>query len=109
VPASPKRERRPRAAEARFDGTVLSAQQQTETVLDAYVREMDGHQELRQARDSVTDAPSQARTLLQFGRTGVLDVFNVEASLATTESAVAAPHATIADARVNVFLALGAG
>jgi len=97
------------AAEARFDGTVLSALQQTETALDAYVREMDRNLQLRQARDSAADATSQARTLLRFGRTGVLDVLNVEASLATTESALAASDAAIADAQVNVFLALGGG
>ena len=97
------------AAEARFDGTVLSALQQTETALDGYVREIDRNQELRQARDSAADATSQARTLLRFGRTGVLDVLNVEASLATTESALAASDAAIADAQVNVFLALGGG
>jgi hypothetical protein len=48
--------------------------------------------------------------LLRFGRTGVLDVLNVEAGLATTEStAVAVSDAAIADAQVNVFLALGNG
>jgi NodT family efflux transporter outer membrane factor (OMF) lipoprotein len=97
------------AAEARFDGTVLSALQQTEATLDAYVREIDRNLELKQARDSAAEATSQARTLLRFGRTGVLDVLNVEASLATAETALAASDAAIADAQVNVFLALGGG
>jgi outer membrane protein TolC len=60
-------------------------------------------------RDSAADATSHARDLLRFGRTGVLDVLNVEAGLATTESAVAAPDTTIADTQVNVFLALCGG
>jgi NodT family efflux transporter outer membrane factor (OMF) lipoprotein len=97
------------AAEARFDGSVLSALQQTETALDAYVREIDHNLELKQARDSAAEATSQARTLLRFGRTGVLDVLNVEATLATAETALAASDAAIADAQVNVFLALGGG
>ena len=97
------------AADARFDGAVLTALQQTETALDAYVREMDRNRELRRARDRAADATRQARTLLRFGRTGVLDVLNVEASLAATETALAASDAAIADAQVNVFLALGGG
>lgn len=97
------------AAEARFDGTVLAALQQTETALDGYVREIDRNLELKQARDSAAQATRQARTLFRFGRTGVLDVLNVEATLATAETALAASDAAIADAQVNVFLALGGG
>src|SRR5262249_44954041 len=97
------------AAEAGFDGTVLSALQQTETTLDAYLREIERNPELKQARDSAAEATDQARTLLRFGRTGVLDVLNVEASLAATETALASSDAAIANAQVNVFLALGGG
>jgi NodT family efflux transporter outer membrane factor (OMF) lipoprotein len=96
-------------AEARFDGTVLNALQQAETALDAYVREIERNRELKQARDSAAEATDQARTLLRFGRTGVLDVLNVEASLAATETALASSDAAIANAQVNVFLALGGG
>ena len=60
-------------------------------------------------RDSAADATSQARNLLWFGRTGVLDVLDVEASLAATESAVAASDAAIADAQVSVCPVLGGG
>jgi NodT family efflux transporter outer membrane factor (OMF) lipoprotein len=98
-----------RAAEARFDGAVLSAIQQTETALDGYVREIERNTELKAARDSAAEATRQAHTLLRFGRTGVLDVLTVEASLAATESALAASDAAIADAQVAVFLALGGG
>lgn len=98
-----------KAAEARFDGTVLSALQQTETALDAYAREIDRNLELKRARDSAAQSTSQARTLLRFGRTGVLDVLNVEANLATAESALAASDAAISDDQVAVFLALGGG
>jgi hypothetical protein len=94
---------------ARFDGTVLNALQQTETTLDAYVREIERNRELQQARDSAAEATDQARTLLRFGPTGVLDVLNVEASLAATETALASSDAAISNAQVNVFLALGGG
>jgi NodT family efflux transporter outer membrane factor (OMF) lipoprotein len=96
-------------AEAEFDGVVLSALQQTETALEAYLREIDHNRELRQARDSAAEATDQARTLLRFGRTSVLDVLTVDASLATAETSLAASDAAIADAQVNVFLALGGG
>jgi NodT family efflux transporter outer membrane factor (OMF) lipoprotein len=97
------------AAEARFDGAVLLALQQTETALDAYVREIDHNRELRQARDSAGKASSQATTLFRFGRTGILDVLNAESSLATAETAVAASDEALADDQANVFLALGGG
>jgi NodT family efflux transporter outer membrane factor (OMF) lipoprotein len=97
------------AADARFDGAVLLALQQTETALDAYVREIDHNRELRQARDSAGKASSQATTLFRFGRTGILDVLNAEASLATAETAVAASDRALADDQTNVFLALGGG
>jgi NodT family efflux transporter outer membrane factor (OMF) lipoprotein len=97
------------AAEAEFDGTVLTALQQTETALDAYVREIDHNRALNRARDSADRATSQARTLFRFGRTNILDVLDAEASLASAENAVAASDAAMADAQVNVFLALGGG
>ncbi|HEX9464001.1 MAG TPA: TolC family protein [Alphaproteobacteria bacterium] len=96
-------------ANAQFDGTVLTALQQTETALDGYVREIDHNRELSQARDSAAKATDQARTLFRFGRIGFLDVLTAEASLATAETALAASDAAIADAQVNVFLALGGG
>ena len=97
------------AADARFDGAVLLALQQTETALDTYVREVDHNRELRQARDSAAKASSQATTLFRFGRTAILDLLNVEASLATAETAVATSDEALADDQANVFLALGGG
>jgi len=88
---------------------VLTALQETETALDAYVREIEHNWELKQARDSAARSSDQARRLFRFGRTGVLDVLNADASLATAETALAASNAAIADAQVNVFLALGGG
>jgi NodT family efflux transporter outer membrane factor (OMF) lipoprotein len=97
------------AADARFDGAVLLALQQTETALDSYVREIDHNRGLRQARDSAASANSQATTLFRFGRTAILDVLNAEANLATAETAVAASDQALADDQANVFLALGGG
>jgi NodT family efflux transporter outer membrane factor (OMF) lipoprotein len=97
------------AADARFDGTVLSALQQTETALNSYVSEIDHNRKLRQARDSAATASRQASTLFHFGRTGILDVLSAEANLAIAETAIAASDETLADDQANVFLALGGG
>jgi outer membrane protein TolC len=45
------------AADARFDGAVLTALQQTETALDTYVREIAHNRELVQARNSAAKPP----------------------------------------------------
>ena len=97
------------AAEAKFDGAVVAALQQTDTALNGYVRELDHHHELVQARDSAAKSVDQARTLFRFGRTGILDVLNAEANLASTEAAVAASDTAVADAQIRIFLALGGG
>jgi NodT family efflux transporter outer membrane factor (OMF) lipoprotein len=97
------------AADARFDGTVLSALQQTETALNSYLSEIEHNRKLRQARDSAATASGQATTLFHFGRTGILDVLSAEANLAIAETAVAASDEALADDQANVFLALGGG
>jgi NodT family efflux transporter outer membrane factor (OMF) lipoprotein len=97
------------AADARLDGTVLSALQQTETALNSYVSEIDHNRKLRQARDSAATASGQASTLFHFGRTGILDLLSAEANLAIAETAVAASDEALADDQANVFLALGGG
>jgi NodT family efflux transporter outer membrane factor (OMF) lipoprotein len=97
------------AEQASFDGTVLTALQQTETAVDTYVNEIKHNRTLKEARDSAAKATGQARALFRFGRTTTLDVLNVEATLATAETAVAGSDAAIADDQVNVFLALGGG
>lgn len=97
------------AAAARFDGVVLTALQQTESALDAYVREIEHNRDLRLARDTAAQATAQAMMLFRFGRTDILDVLTVEATLAAAETAVAASDAALADDLVSVFLALGGG
>ena len=68
---------------------------------------MDRNQELWQG--AIARTRPATRNLLRFGRTGVLYVLDVEASLAATESAVAASDAAIADAQVSVCPVLGGG
>lgn len=97
------------AAAAQFDATVLEALRQTETALSAYAREIDRNQRLRQARETAAKAEDQANRLYRFGRTDLLSLLTAQANLATAESALAASDASVADRRIDVFLALGGG
>ena len=97
------------AASAHFDGTVLTALQQTETALSAYAREIEHDRALARARDSAARAVDQANRLFTFGRTDLLSLLTVQSNLATAETALAASQATLADDQVNVFLQLGGG
>ena len=97
------------AASARFDGTVLTALQQTETALSAYAREIERDRALERARDTAAKAVDQANRLFTFGRADLLSLLTVQANLASAETAIAAGQATLADDQVSVFLALGGG
>jgi NodT family efflux transporter outer membrane factor (OMF) lipoprotein len=97
------------AASAQFDGTVITALQQTETALSAYARQIDANRALLRARDDAARATSQANRLFRFGRTDFVDVLTAQASLADAEAALAASQATLVDRQVDVFLALGGG
>lgn len=98
-----------RAALARFDGTVLGALRETETALSAYAQALDRRSALQAARDDAAQVAEQARQLYQGGRTGYLDALDAERSLATTDAAVAASDAELADDQITLFLALGGG
>ena len=97
------------AAAAQFDATVLEALRQTETALSGYAREIDRNRQLGAARDSAARAADQAGRLYRFGRTDLLSLLTAQANLANAEAALATSDATVADRRVDVFLALGGG
>jgi len=97
------------AAAGQFDATVLEALRQTETALSAYAREIDRNRQLGAARDSAARAADQAGRLYRFGRTDLLSLLTAQANLANAEAALATSDASVADRRVDVFLALGGG
>ena len=97
------------AASAKFDGTVLTALQQTETALSAYAREIEHDRALEHARDNAAKAVDQANRLFTFGRVDLLSLLTVQANLAASQTALAASEAKLADDQVSVFLALGGG
>ncbi len=98
-----------RMALARFDGTVLTALRETETALSAYAHELDRHAALQASRDEAEVVSAQSRRLYQGGKVGYADALDAERSLATTEAALAASEAQLADDQVVLFLALGGG
>lgn len=98
-----------KAAFAQFDATVLNALRETESALETYARELDRDAALRAARDQAAEAARQARMLYQYGKTDYLTVLDAERTLASTESALAASQAQVANDQITLFLALGGG
>ena len=64
---------------------------------------------LQAARDDSATVADQARRLYRSGRTGYLDSLDAERALASSEAALAATDAELADDQVALFLALGGG
>jgi NodT family efflux transporter outer membrane factor (OMF) lipoprotein len=97
------------AALATFDGTVLTALQETETALSAYRHELERRQALTSARDEALVAANISRAQLREGRTDFLVVLDAERTLAGTEADLAASDARVTTAQVDLFRALGGG
>lgn len=98
-----------RASLASFDGTVLTALQETETALSAYAHEIDRHQALVAARDEAQRAANVSRARQREGTIDFLSVLDSERTLADAQAALAASDTRIAFAQVDLFRALGGG
>lgn len=97
------------AALARFDGVVLNALRETQTLLSHYAHNLTRNQSLRQARDAARAAAQYNRRLYREGRLPYLDSLDAERTLAETEAALAASEARLSLDQVSLFLALGGG
>ncbi|MCX4199208.1 TolC family protein, partial [Methylobacterium organophilum] len=97
------------AALARFDGVVLDALRETQTLLTHYAHDLHRDQALGEARDAARAAADHTRRLYQEGRLAYLDSLDAERTLATAEAALAASQAQLSQDQVNLFLALGGG
>ncbi|OAN58560.1 efflux transporter outer membrane subunit [Sphingomonas sp. TDK1] len=97
------------AALAGFDGTVLTALQQTETALSAYARATDRLRDLERAEGAAAHASRDAERLQRFGRTPFLDVLNAQARYADAQASLSTARATVVDRQIDLFLALGGG
>ena len=98
-----------RGALASFDGSVLTALEETETALSNYARELDRRTHLQAARDSAETAARITRARQREGTIDFLEVLDAERTFADSEADLATADARIADAQVDVFRALGGG
>jgi outer membrane protein TolC len=97
------------AALASFDGTVLTALQETETALTNYANDLTRHTSLLSARDHNAEAVRIVRLRYQYGRESFINVLDAQRSLADTEATLAANQANLTNDQIAVFKALGGG
>jgi len=97
------------AALAEFDGTWLTALQETESALTVYARGLDRTEALRRATEQARDAARIARLRYEAGREGFQVVLDAERQLALTEATLAQSEAQLSTDLVSLFLSLGGG
>jgi NodT family efflux transporter outer membrane factor (OMF) lipoprotein len=94
---------------AAFDGTVLTALQETETALSGYSHELERRQALLEARNEAARAAKVAEARQREGTIDFLALLDAQRTLADAQSDLAASDARIAFAQVDLFRALGGG
>jgi outer membrane protein TolC len=92
---------------ATFDGTVLTALQETETALATYARALDRRTALKAARDQAAVAARITRAQQREGQIDSLAQLDAERTFADTEATLALADAQISRAQIDVFRALG--
>ncbi|HEV2595812.1 MAG TPA: efflux transporter outer membrane subunit [Sphingomicrobium sp.] len=98
-----------RADLARFDKTVLTALQETETALSRYSNQIRRREALQSAADQAERAARITRAQLREGRADSLAVLDAERTLAQAQADLAEADAQLVDAQVDLFKALGGG
>lgn len=94
---------------ASFDGTVLTALQETETALSAYAHELQQRAALQSARDESERAVRITRARQREGQIDFLEVLDAERSFADAEASLADSNARVTSAQIALFRALGGG
>lgn len=97
------------AALATFDGTILTALQETETALSSYQQSVRRRDALRAARDQAEAAAQITRARQREGDISSLELLDAERTAAESEAALAEADANIARAQIDLFRALGGG
>ncbi|UVO50194.1 efflux transporter outer membrane subunit [Sphingomonas sp. SUN019] len=95
------------AALATFDGTVLTALEETETALSNYAKALDRRTALQAARDQAAVAARITRAQQREGQIDSLAQLDAERTFADTEATLALADAQIARAQIDLFRALG--
>ncbi|WP_242140360.1 TolC family protein [Sphingomonas sp. TREG-RG-20F-R18-01] len=98
-----------RGALATFDGSALTALEETETALSTYARELDRRTQLQSARDNAATAARITRARQREGTIDFLEVLDAERTFADADAELANADAQIADAQIDLFRALGGG
>lgn len=94
---------------AAFDGTVLTALQETETALSNYAGAIDGRRALQAASEQAERAARIVRSQQREGTVNSLDRLDAERTLAEAKAQLAEQDARVSDAQIDVFRALGGG
>ncbi len=97
------------AALATFDGTVLTALQETETALSDLAGELDRAAALQATRDFSAEAARIVGLRYGAGAENFLAVLDAQRTLASAEAALAQSRAALVTDQVAVFKALGGG
>lgn len=94
---------------AAFDGTWLTALQETETALAAYAGQLDRVSALTGARDQAATASRLAHARFRSGLVSFIDVLDADRTLADADTALAQGQAQLSADQIALFLALGGG
>ena len=94
---------------AEFDGTVLSALEETETALSSYARSLERRQALQSARDQAERAAEITSAQQREGAIDALRLLDVQRTYTETEAALAEQDAEVSRRQIDLFRALGGG
>ncbi|MBB3860195.1 NodT family efflux transporter outer membrane factor (OMF) lipoprotein [Novosphingobium hassiacum] len=94
---------------AAFDGTVLTALQETETALSAYARSLEQRRALAAAQAAAMRAVKITRAQNREGVVDSLQTLDAERTLAEARAALADQDAAVSAQQIAVFRALGGG
>ena len=94
---------------AAFDGTVLTALQETETALATYAGAIDRRRALQSASEQAERAARIVRSQQREGTVNSLDRLDAERTLAEAKAQLAEQDAEVSRAQIDVFRALGGG
>jgi NodT family efflux transporter outer membrane factor (OMF) lipoprotein len=94
---------------AAFDGTVLTALQETETALSTYAGAIDRRRALQAASEQAERAARIVRSQQREGTVNSLDRLDAERTLAEAKAQLAEQDAEVSRAQIDVFRALGGG
>ncbi|NJC06369.1 NodT family efflux transporter outer membrane factor (OMF) lipoprotein [Sphingomonas kaistensis] len=92
---------------AQFDGSILTALQETETALSAYQRAQQRRTALASARTQAEAVVRRTRALQREGQISSLELLDAERTFADAEATLAEGEARIVSAQIDLFRALG--